>query len=114
MADAAAPTGGQTHSPSGAEQALGFGTRFTDHMLLAEYNAGLGWHDARVVPYGPLPLDPATMALHYGQTIFEGLKAFRGEDGAVRLFRPHSYLERLVASAKRMCMAAPAPLQLLP
>src|SRR5688572_19161122 len=65
---------------------LGFGIVFTDHMLLADYDPERGWHSARIRPYGPLPLDPATAALHYGQSVFEGLKAFRGDDGTVRVF----------------------------
>ena len=55
---------------------LGFGRYYTDHMFIMDYTEGKGWHDARIVPYGPLPLDPATMVLHYGQTVFEGLKGF--------------------------------------
>src|SRR4051794_16449228 len=70
---------------------LGFGTVFTDHMLIAEYEPSGGW-TARIQPYGPLSLDPATAALHYGQSVFEGMKAFRGDDGVVRLFRPRRHL----------------------
>jgi len=85
---------------------LGFGRVFTDHMLLARHEPASGWQDALVVPYGPLSLDPATMALHYGQAVFEGLKAFRGDDGRVRLFRPQKYIARLNSSARRLCIPA--------
>ena len=70
------------------ESKLGFGRVMTDHMFLMNYDAGQGWHDARVVPYGPLELDPSCMVLHYAQEVFEGLKAYRWADGSVRLFRP--------------------------
>jgi branched-chain amino acid aminotransferase len=87
---------------------LGFGTVFTDHMLIADYEPSSGWA-ARIQPYGPLALDPATAALHYGQSVFEGLKAFRSDDGVVRVFRPLRHLQRLSGSAARLCMAAPEP-----
>lgn len=86
------------------ESKLGFGKIFTDHMFIAEYVSGTGWHDARIVPYGPIPLDPSLMCLHYGQSIFEGLKAYRGVDGAIRLFRPEKNFARLNLSAERMCL----------
>ena len=70
------------------ETKLGFGHIFTDHMFVMNYDAGQGWHDARIVPYGDLSLSPAAMCLHYGQEIFEGLKAYRTADGSVQLFRP--------------------------
>ena len=70
------------------ESKLGFGKIFTDHMFLMDYTAGEGWHDARIVPYGPLPMDPATTVFHYAQEIFEGMKAYRTADGSVQLFRP--------------------------
>src|SRR2546423_8955721 len=69
---------------------LAFGTDFTDHMFLCDFQEEKGWYDPRVEPYGPLALDPATAVLHYGQGLFEGLKAFRGQDGKVRLFRPNN------------------------
>ena len=62
----------------------GFGRYFSDHMVTIEWTEGRGWHDAQLVPYGPLELDPATMSLHYGQEIFEGLKAYRRQDGSDR------------------------------
>ncbi|WP_227394843.1 branched-chain amino acid aminotransferase [Jeotgalibacillus aurantiacus] len=79
-----------------------FGTTFTDHMFLMEYEEGRGWHDARIIPYAPLTLDPAAMIFHYGQTIFEGLKAYRTPEGKVLLFRPEKNLERLNRSGERL------------
>ena len=67
---------------------LHFGRYFTDHMFLMNYDKGEGWHDARIVPYGPFPLDPAAMCLHYGQEVFEGMKAYLTPDGTIQLFRP--------------------------
>src|ERR1700755_2584767 len=66
----------------------GFGTHFTDHMFTVEWTPDNGWHDARVTAYGPLSLDPATAVLHYAQEIFEGLKAYRHDDGSVWGFLP--------------------------
>lgn len=86
------------------ESALGFGKIFSDHMFLMEYRSEHGWVNARIVPYGPIPLDPAAMALHYGQEIFEGLKAYRGAGGEICLFRPRMNFERLNRSAARICM----------
>ena len=60
---------------------LGFGNYFTDHMFMMDYTEGVGWHDARIVPYAPIPMDPATMVLHYAQETFEGLKAYRNPKG---------------------------------
>ena len=82
---------------------LGFGRFFTDHMFLADYD-GTGWTNARVVPYGPLPLDPAAAALHYGQTLFEGMKAYRSKKERPLVFRPELHAARLNASAQRLCM----------
>ncbi len=86
------------------ESALGFGRLFSDHMFLMDYLEGKGWHNARVVPYGALPIDPAAMVLHYGQEIFEGLKAYRGKGGGTCLFRPGKNFERMNRSAERLCM----------
>jgi len=86
------------------EADLGFGKHFTDHMLLVDYTEGRGWHDARIVPYGPLTLDPAAAVLHYGQELFEGMKAFRGDDGGIRLFRPDANCRRMNYGARRICM----------
>ena len=90
--------------PADADIRLSFGTVFTDHMFTMEYQEGAGWHDPRIVPYGPLTLDPAASTLHYAQAIFDGLKAFRGVDNKVRLFRPQKHIERLNNSARRMCI----------
>lgn len=86
------------------ESQLGFGKLFSDHMFLMDYTAGEGWHDARIVPYGPLPIDPATSVLHYAQEIFEGLKAYRTADGSVQLFRPDCNATRMQNSAHRLGM----------
>lgn len=87
-----------------ADNALSFGKVFTDHMFIMNYNADKGWHDPRVVPYGKLSLDPATSVLHYGQAIFDGLKAFRGADGKIRLFRAKRHAERLNKSCAALCI----------
>jgi branched-chain amino acid aminotransferase len=83
---------------------LAFGTDFTDHMFLVDFQEEKGWYDPRVEPYGPLALDPATAVLHYGQGLFEGLKAFRGKDGKIRLFRPDMHVARLNRTAEKMCI----------
>ncbi|WP_063728221.1 branched-chain amino acid aminotransferase [Streptomyces sp. RTd22] len=82
----------------------GFGRHFTDHMVTIKWTEGRGWHEAQLVPYAPLSLDPANMTLHYAQTIFEGLKAYRQPDGTVATFRPDQNAERFQASARRMAM----------
>jgi branched-chain amino acid aminotransferase len=84
--------------------ALTFGKVFTDHMFMMEYEVTRGWHDPRIVPYSPLTLDPATCVLHYAQSIFDGMKAFRGRDGRVRLFRLPDHARRLNLSAKYLCI----------
>ncbi len=86
------------------ETKLGFGKIFTDHMFLMDYTAGEGWHDPRIVPYGPLPMDPATTVFHYAQEIFEGMKAYRTADGSVQLFRPDCNASRMQDSADRLCI----------
>ncbi|HEX6077354.1 MAG TPA: branched-chain amino acid aminotransferase [Micromonosporaceae bacterium] len=82
----------------------GFGRIFTDHMVTIRYTEGEGWHDARIEPYGPIPLPPATAVLHYAQEIFEGLKAYHSDDGGVVLFRPDANARRFQESAERMSM----------
>ncbi|MFI5957319.1 branched-chain amino acid aminotransferase [Cryptosporangium sp. NPDC051539] len=82
----------------------GFGRIFTDHMVTIRYAEGKGWYDARLEPYGPISLDPATSALHYGQEIFEGLKVYRHPDGALGLFRPEQNARRFNRSAARLAM----------
>ncbi|GLX51845.1 putative branched-chain-amino-acid aminotransferase [Streptomyces hygroscopicus subsp. hygroscopicus] len=83
----------------------GFGRHFTDHMVTIRWTEGRGWHDAQLVPYGPISLDPSTQVLHYGQEIFEGLKAYRQPDGSIALFRPEANARRFRNSARRMAMA---------
>jgi branched-chain amino acid aminotransferase len=93
--------------------ALQFGRTFSPNMFMMEYDEGAGWTDPRVVPYGPLSLPPATAVFHYGQEIFEGLKAFRHDDGSIHIFRPDRNANRLNASARRMSMPeVPADVQL--
>ncbi len=87
-----------------AGAALGFGKIFTDHMFVMNYTEGQGWHDARIVPYGNLELSPASMVFHYGQEMFEGLKAYKGDDGKTRLFRPEMNAKRANASNDRLCI----------
>ncbi|MFF1921469.1 branched-chain amino acid aminotransferase [Streptomyces sp. NPDC058221] len=82
----------------------GFGRYFTDHMVTIKWTEGRGWHDAQLVPYAPLSIDPANMTLHYGQEIFEGLKAYRQPDGSVSTFRPEANAERFRSSARRLAM----------
>jgi branched-chain amino acid aminotransferase len=82
----------------------GFGRHFTDHMVTIKWTEGRGWHDAQLVPYAPLSLDPANMTLHYAQTIFEGLKAYRQPDGSVATFRPEANARRFQSSARRLSM----------
>ena len=84
------------------ETKLGFGHIFTDHMFVMNYDTGMGWHDARIVPFGNITLSPAAMCLHYGQEIFEGLKAYRTAEGSVQLFRPQENFKRMNVSAERM------------
>ena len=86
------------------EDKLGFGKVFTDHMLIVDYDAELGWHDARIVPFGRISLHPASTVLHYGAEIFEGLKAYRRADGGVQLFRPLENVKRMNRSAERMSL----------
>lgn len=87
-----------------ADDTLTFGKALTDHIFLMNYEEGRGWFNPRIEPYGPLSLDPATSVLHYGQAIFDGLKAFRGDDGQIRLFRAERHAERFNRSAQIMCM----------
>ncbi len=87
------------------ENALGFGTLFTDHILKINYNPQQKWHNARIEPYGPLELDPACMMLHYGQQVFEGMKAYIGPKGEACMFRPKTNFTRMLSSAQRLCIA---------
>lgn len=83
---------------------LVFGRAMTDHMLIIDYDEGQGWHDARIIPYGPLQIDPAAKVLHYAEEIFEGLKAYRTADGSIQLFRIRDNIDRMNKSADRLCM----------
>jgi branched-chain amino acid aminotransferase len=86
------------------EAKLGFGKIFTDHFFTMPYHAGRGWHDPLIEPYRQLQLDPTAMCLHYAQEIFEGMKAYRGKDGAIFFFRPLENIRRMNVSAERLCM----------
>ena len=83
---------------------LGFGSIFTDHMFNMDYNPQDGWHNPRIEPYASIDMDPATMVLHYGQAVFEGLKAFSTESGAIQLFRPKDNFKRMNNSSRLMCI----------
>jgi branched-chain amino acid aminotransferase len=83
---------------------LGFGQYFTDHMFRMDYDSEHGWHSPRIVPYEPLTLEPSALVFHYGQAIFEGLKAYRLENGNILLFRPEKNIRRLNESCRRMCI----------
>ena len=83
---------------------LVFGTVFTDHMFVWDYTEGKGWHNPSIIPYQPITLDPAAMVFHYGQTVFEGLKAYLTKDEQVLLFRPDENMKRLNRSNDRLCM----------
>jgi branched-chain amino acid aminotransferase len=91
------------------ESNLIFGKIFTDHMFLMDYEEGKGWLDPRIVPYGDFSIDPAAMGIHYGQEIFEGLKAYCGKDDGIYLFRPMDNIERFNKSASRVCMPVVDP-----
>ena len=86
------------------EKNLEFGRVFTDHMFIMDYAEEEGWHDPRIVPYQPLSLDPAAIIYHYGQTVFEGLKAYRTKDDHIQLFRPEKNFARMNNSSKRLCI----------
>lgn len=85
---------------------LGFGKYITDYMFICDWSKDEGWHDARIVPEGPIEMDPACMVLHYAQETFEGLKAYRREDGKIQLFRPDMNAKRMIRSNERICMPA--------
>jgi branched-chain amino acid aminotransferase len=86
------------------EGSLGFGTFFTDYMFNMDYDLQSGWHNPRIEPYGAIVMDPSTMFLHYGQGVFEGLKAYRTESGRIQLFRPQENISRLNRSCRRLCI----------
>ncbi|WP_223588745.1 branched-chain amino acid aminotransferase [Neobacillus bataviensis] len=83
---------------------LGFGKYYSDYMFVMDFHAELGWHDPRIIPYAPLTLDPAAMVFHYGQAIFEGMKAYKTADGTIQLFRPEKNMSRLNESCDRLCI----------
>ncbi len=83
---------------------LGFGKIFTDHMFVMDYSVDKGWHDARIIPYGPFEIEPSCTTLHYGQAIFEGLKAYKGENGEIFLYRPEKNMARINQSNDRLCI----------
>ena len=83
---------------------LGFGRYFTDHMFIMDYTPDKGWHDVRIVPFANISLHPAATVFHYGAEIFEGMKAYRREDGTVQLFRPMENVKRMNSSADRLCL----------
>ncbi len=87
-----------------SKEELGFGKIFTDHMYIMEYETGKGWHDPKVIPYSPITLDPSAMVFHYGQEMFEGLKAYRTKEGKILLFRPDKNIERANRTNKRICI----------
>lgn len=86
------------------ENPLTFGTIFTDHMFIMNYKTGLGWHDERIIPYQPIMLEPSSMVFHYGQEMFEGLKAYKTDDGRTLLFRPDMNAKRTNTTNIRLCM----------
>jgi branched-chain amino acid aminotransferase len=90
--------------PKPDQEKLEFGKVFTDHMFVADYEEGKGWHQASIIPYGPIEIDPAAMVFHYGQAVFEGMKCYRAEDGRLLLFRPEMNFKRMNASDERMCI----------
>lgn len=96
----------ENRKPRPKDTELVFGRVFTDHMALIDYEDGRGWIDPRIVPYGPLSLDPAAAVLHYGQELFDGMKAFRGADNRIRLFRADRHCRRMSEGAARLCMPA--------
>ena len=98
-----------TPKPKPDPNTLKFGMEFSDHMFVMDYVTGKGWHNGRIVPYGPISLDPAASVFHYGQEVFEGMKAYRTADGRVQLFRPYMNAQRMNASNERMCMPVIEP-----
>jgi len=95
----------KTPRPKPADETkLGFGNYYTDHMFMMNYDEGEGWHNPRIIPYGPISLEPSAMCLHYAQEVFEGLKAYRTESGRIQLFRPEKNMERLNLSNRRLCI----------
>ena len=100
----------RTDNPTSAEKLSeilanpGFGKHFTDHMVTIDWTEDKGWHDAQVRPYGPMTMDPASNVFHYGQAIFEGIKAYRQPDDSIATFRPDHNAQRFINSAQRLAM----------
>ena len=100
----------RTKNPTSSERIAdiltnpGFGNHFTDHMVVIDWNESGGWHNARVQPYQNFQMDPASMVFHYGQAIFEGIKAYRQQDDSVVTFRPDQNAARMQSSAQRLAM----------
>lgn len=88
---------------------LSFGRYFSDHWFLAKYSTTKGWFEASVEPYGKIPMDPAASVFHYGQALFEGMKAFSQPDGSISLFRPQFNVDRMAEGARRLCLVPPPP-----
>lgn len=104
MEPALAVTLTKSPKPKPDPSTLVFGRVMTDHMFVMDYEAGKGWHSPRIEPYGPVSVEPALMVFHYGQALFEGLKAYRAADGSIKLFRPADNMRRLNNSARRLCI----------
>ncbi|WP_105616006.1 branched-chain amino acid aminotransferase [Vallitalea okinawensis] len=83
---------------------LGFGNIFTDHMFVMDYTEGKGWHDPRIIPYGSFEIEPSAMVFHYGQEMFEGMKAYKTPEGQVQLFRPMKNIRRANITNERICI----------
>lgn len=94
----------KTHKQKPDPTKLGFGVYYTDHMFIMDHTEGIGWHDARIVPYAPLEIDPAAMVLHYALESFEGMKAYRTPQGKILLFRPDKNALRMMNTNARMCL----------
>lgn len=101
----------QLKQKPGPNDELGFGKIFTDYMVLVDYNPEQGWHDPRIVPYGPLNINPGAMVFHYGQSSFEGLKAYYIDDETIHLFRPEKNFERMNKSNERLCIPQIDPIE---
>jgi branched-chain amino acid aminotransferase len=99
-------SGSGSSSPARTPAPLGFGRVFSEHLLTMQWSQGRGWHDAQIRPRAALAVDPAASVLHYGQSMFEGLKAFRGADGVIRVFRLDAHLRRMHSGAARLAMPA--------
>ena len=91
------------------ESKLGFGKEFSDHMFVMDYDPDNGWHDARIIPYQPFQMDPATVVFHYAQEIFEGLKAYRTAEGKIQLFRPDCKTPSAAMTPLTVCVCPISP-----